>query len=70
MRVLGGYVDMSACQKMTCMLIFPAKLKKQQINTHASRILAKLGNAILWRLCCRVLLNYLYYSTIVSTFLG
>ena len=45
MRVLLQNADMPAYQKMPCMLIFPAKWENQQINTHASRILAKLGYA-------------------------
>jgi len=42
MRVLLQNADMPAYQKMPCVLIFPAKWKNQQINMHASRILAKL----------------------------
>ena len=36
-----GHVRMS---KNACVLIFPANEKKQQINTHASRISANLGH--------------------------
>jgi hypothetical protein len=34
---------------MTCVLILPAKWKKQQISTHTSRISAKLGHAIVFQ---------------------
>jgi hypothetical protein len=60
MRVLGRYADMSACRKMPCVLILPAKWKKQQISTHASRISAKLGHPIVTS--CDLLGHYRKFS--------
>ncbi len=45
MRVLLQNADMSACWKMPCVLIFPTKWKKQQINKHTSCISANLAHA-------------------------